>query len=316
MTGYTQAGNNIAGQLGMPLYGISGIPPFTGNTFWVNETLGSDGNTGGPQDPLKTLAQALSKCVNNNNDVIFLTGTAHVTATVAWNKSRTHLIGLTPALVSQARARISQTGSTVFSPLVLVTGSECIFQNIGAFHGFDDASTQICWKDSGGRNQYKNCGLYGMGNATAGAQAGSRSLVVDGTTGENTFEDCSIGLDTVVRATAVNASLEFTGGTPRNVFRRCIFQALTSLAGDLHVLVGASGIDRYALFDKCTFLNAINSTGTAMTVAFTVNASAGGSVLLQECASVGATVYATTGPIYVMGSVPTGNTSGLAVAAT
>ena len=75
-------------------------------------------------------------------------------------------------------------------------------------------------------------------------------------------------------------------------------------------------MDRYALFDRCTFFNAVDSTATAMTVAATVNAAAGGSVILKECTSVGATVYASTGPIYVMGSVPTGLTSGLAVKAT
>ena len=40
--GYTQAGLNVSGQFGMPLYGVSGIMPFTGNQFWVDETNGSD----------------------------------------------------------------------------------------------------------------------------------------------------------------------------------------------------------------------------------------------------------------------------------
>ena len=312
---YTTGGQNISGQMGMPLYGISGLPPFTGNFFFVNES-GSDGNTGGPQDPLKTLTQALAFCTDGNNDVVFLTGTVHVTATVNWSKSKTHLIGLAPELSSQARARISQTGSTVFTPLVNVTATECIFKNIGTFHGFANASTQICWTDAGGRNQYQNCAFLGMGDATAAAQAGSRSLLVTGTTGENTFTQCTIGLDTVVRATAVNASLELAGHSPRNVFRQCLFVSDVSLATDLHVLVGSGGIDRYALFQGCTFMNSTDSGATAMNVAFTVNASAGGSVLLQDCTSHGATVYATTGPIYVGGAVPTGNTSGLAVAAT
>ena len=121
--GYNSGGQNISGQFGMPLYGIGGINPFTGNWFWVDETNGSDGNTGGPQDAFKTLTQALSKCTSGNNDVIFLSGTVHVSATVAWSKSKTHLIGLAPNLKSEARARISQTGSTVFTPLVNVTGS-------------------------------------------------------------------------------------------------------------------------------------------------------------------------------------------------
>lgn len=300
---------------GVPTIGTGGLLPFTGNYFFVNETTGSDGNTGQADNPFATLTQALAKCTAGNNDVVFLTGTVHVTAAVAWSKNNTHLVGLCSPSAND-RARISQTGSTVFTPLVNVTAQGCIFLNIGTFHGFANASTQICWTDAGGRNYYGNCQFLGGGDATAAAQAGMRSLLISGSTGENVFESCSIGLDTVVRATNNNASLEFTGGSPRNRFVDCIFQALVSNASDVHVTVGSGGIDRYALFKRCTFLNATDSTGTAMSVAFTVNASAGGSVILQECCSHGATVYATTGPIYVQGSVPTGNTSGLAVAAT
>ena len=319
MSGYQNGGLNIANQFGMPLWGISGtLPPFNGNQFWVDETLGSDGNTGGPTDPFKTLTQALAKCQNNNNDVVYLTGTVHVTATVAWNKSRTHLIGLAPQLKSEARARISQTGTTVFTPLVNVTGAECIFQNIGAFHGFADLTNQICWAEAGQRNQYNNCAFLGMANATGGAsQTGSRSLTVGGVggNGENTFTDCIIGLDTITRS-AANASLEFINGTPRNVFRNCIFPCLTSSASALFVLATASSMDRFQLFDNCAFINDISSTSTTMTVGMTVSASAGGMVLLNNPISVGATAIASTGNVYGTGPVPTATTTGIAVAIT
>jgi hypothetical protein len=200
--------------------------------------------------------------------------------------------------------------------MVNVTGEGCIIANFDTFYGYDSNTAQVCWAEAGGRNYYANVGFRGGGNATAAAHAGMRSLTVAGSDGENKFYDCIIGLDTVVRATGTNASLEFLNGTPRNVFRNCVFQADVSNAADVHVTIGVGGIDRYVLFDRCTFFNATDSGATAMTVAFTVNASAGGSVLLQDCASHGATVYATTGPIYVTGAVPTGNTTGLAVAAT
>jgi hypothetical protein len=308
---WNPSNNNVACQFGMPLFGISGTPPFTGNAFWVDETNGSDGNTGGPQDPLKTLTQALAVCTNNNNDVVFLTGTVHVTATVAWNKSRTHLIGLAPKLDSEARARISQTGTTVFSPLVNVTGSECIFSNIGAFHGFVDLTTQICWAEAGQRNQYVNCAFLGMGNATGGAsQTGSRSLTVGaGGQGENTFTNCIIGLDTIVRS-AANASLEFLGGSPRNVFRNCLFPADTSSASALFITVGASGLDRWAMFDNCTFMNCIESGSTTMSAGIIANASAGGAILLNPSSIfLGVTAIATTGPVYGVGMNPGGETS-------
>lgn len=313
--GYTRSGLNVSGQFGMPLYGISGIPPFTGNQFWVNETTGSDGNTGGPQDPLATISQAYSLCTADNNDVVFATGTVHVSSTLTWAKNKTHLIGLAPRLRSQARTRISQTGSSVFTPLVSVTAQECIIDNIGSFHGFANASTQICWSDSGGRNQYNNCLFGGMGNATAAAQAGSRSLVVAGSTGENTFTGCQIGLDTVVRSTT-NASLEFTGGSPRNVFEKCIFPIDTSSAAALWITIGSGGIDRFALFQDCEFINAIESGSTTLTAGIIANASAGGAVLLQNPISLGATAIATTGPVYIIGNVPVATTSGIAIKAT
>lgn len=300
---------------GVPTIGTGGLLPFTGNYYFVNEATGADGNTGAADQPLATLARAQALATANQNDVVFLTGTVHTTATVNWAKNFVHLIAL-DAPSTNPRGRISQSGSAVFSPLVNVTAQGCIFANLGTFHGFADASTQVCWTDSGGRNYYYNTAFLGMGNATAAAQAGSRSLLISGSTGENIFDRCIIGLDTVARATNANASLEFTGGSPRNIFRNCNFQMDSALAGNLHFTVGSGGIDRYALFQDCTFFNAINSGGTGISVVATVNASAGGSVLLKNCTSVGATVYATTGPIYVDGAVPTGNTSGLAVAAT
>lgn len=285
-----------------------------GNSWFVNETTGSDTNNGSASAPFATLTAALAAATANNGDVVFLMGTVHVTATVNWNKAGVSLVGLNPPS-NNDRARISASGSSVFTPLVNVTASGCSFVNIGTFHGFNDASAQICWAEAGGRNYYSNCQFFGGGNATAAAQAGMRSLTIAGS-GENLFVGCTIGLDTVLRATNANASLEFLSGTPRNVFRDCVFQSLVSLATDVHVLVGAAGLDRYALFDNCSFLNAVESTGTAMNAAISANASAGGAVVMQGGASFGATAIATTGPVYVNGAVPTATTSSIAIKAT
>ena len=59
--------------------------------------------------------------------------------------------------------------------------------------------------DSGGRNFYSNVNFGGMGDAASAADAGSRSIKI--TSGENTFDNCSFGLDTVARS-AANANIE------------------------------------------------------------------------------------------------------------
>ena len=285
-----------------------------GNRWYVNEATGAVGNSGSAAYPFSTLDAAISAAKANNNDIVFLIGTSHRTSALAWNKNQVSLVG-TAAPSDNDRARISVTGSTVFSPLVDVTGQGCSFINLGTFHGFNDASAQICWKEEGGRNYYGNVQFLGGGDATAAAQAGMRSLLISAS-GENLFRDCTIGLDTIVRATGANASLELAGGSPRNVFRNPIFQALCSLATDVHVLVGADGIDRFVLFDNPTFVNAVDSTGTTLNAAISANASAGGSVIVQGGMSVGATAIATGGPVYVNGAVPAATTSSIGIHAT
>lgn len=312
---YTNFPNGIT-SMGVPTFGAGGLLPFTGNYFFVNETTGSDGNTGGAQDPLATLTRALALCTNNNNDVIFLTGTVHVTATVAWSKSRVHLIGLAPPAQTNQRARISSSGSTVFTPMVAVTAAECIFENIGAFHGYADASTQICWADTGGRNAYLNCSFLGMGNATAAAQAGGRSLTIgSGGSGECYFQNCTIGLDTIQR-TAANASLEFLAGSPRNTFRNCFFPADIGSSGNAAVFVKVltGGVDRYNVFDNCLFFNDTKSGASTMDQAFSVASAAGGMLWLNQCAVFGTTALETAPTANIIGMGPSVTNSAVAKA--
>lgn len=311
---------------GTPQGMVFAAPPGAGNSWFVNEMTGSDNNSGTIQAPFASLTKAQSVAIANNGDVVYLYGTNHQSAPLLWAKNGVSLVGLTSPS-NNDRARIScastltQSQITAMTSLVTVTAQGCSFINIGTFYGFNGILTPpasaVCWAEDGGRNYYQNVQFLGGGDVLTAAEAGMRSLTMGGNTGENLFVGCTVGLDTVPRITNANASLEFVSGamSPRNIFRQCVLQALSQLAGNVHVLVSANGIDRYALFDRCALINAISSTATEMSAAFTVTGTSG-LVLLQDCVSIGATVYATGGPIYIQGSVPTGATSGLAVAAT
>lgn len=321
---------NGISSFGIPIVG-GGVQPYNGNYFFVDPASGSDGNTGSADSPYQTIGRAYNQCVSGNNDVVFLygngltSGTARLSATLTWAKDSTHLIGVcAPTEVSQ-RARIAATSGVNFTPLVKVTGAGCQFANFSVFHGYDVAVTQIAWQEASQRNAYTNVSFQGVGHATAGDQAGSRSLLIDGgagqatpTTGlgENTFIGCTIGLDTIARSTT-NASLEFSGATPRNTFRSCIFPAFVDSATALFVKAGATGsMDRWQLFEECSFINTVKSTSTAMTGAFSVGASAGGLILLQRSTIVGATdieATAASGFIFIDGGAPTGTTTALAI---
>jgi len=297
---------------GVPIITSGGAPLYTGNWWFVNESTGSDGNTGASDNPFKTLGQAISVAQANNNDVVAFEGTIHLTSTLTWNKNQVHLIGMCAPLMRGKRARISVSGTTAFSPMVSVTGSGCNFRNFGTFYGFNSASNNaIPWQDTGGRNSYDVVEFLGFGDGTASTGTANltaaRSFVLNTSTGETTFRKCVFGVDTVARG-AANFNVEILGGAPRITFEDCDFEALLASGGTggSFLKIGAAGIDRYVNFKNCRFLSDVKSTGSTMTQAFNISGTAGGLIMMDQCTTVGATHLETTPTniIFVNNSAP------------
>src|SRR5262245_48538900 len=322
---FTNFPNGIT-SLGIPTFGASMVPPLPSNYLFVQErtTAGVSAGSGTAQDPFNTLEQALAQCTSGANDVIFMTGTVHPTATIAWSKNNTHLVGLCAPLKRGKRARLSVTGSTAYGPLVSVTGNGCIFQNIGTFYGFavTGSTSPICWQDTGGRNSYNLVEFLGFGDGTASTgtsnQTGARAFKMNTSTGESTFRDCVFGVDTIQRG-ATNYTVEIAGGAPRISFEGCDFEADLAAggAGGSHLLIGASGIDRYLEMRDCIFNSATKSSGTAMTQCMNINSAAGGYVILDGCTGFGFTHWETSasGCLVINMAAPTAHDGGIAVAA-
>lgn len=301
---------------GMPV--TPGVPvPFTGNAWFVDPVNGADGNPGNsPERAFATLYQAHAKAASGNNDVVYLIGngaasgtarlslanaqsvnSAATTGTLTWSKDALHLIGIAgPG--QNARARIAPpTGvytEATFNSLnfLTVSGSGCYFSNIALFQGFSTgADGEICLELTGDYNTFYNVFLGGIADAASAAGTSSRVLKLTGSD-ENRFVNCQIGLDTVTRSVA-NASLEFAGASARNSFYNCMFPFMTSNAGVLGILgTGAGCMDRWQLFQKCQFINAIKSTSTQMTVlASLTNAAPGGLFVFEDCISLGITKF-------------------------
>ena len=295
---------------------------YTGNWWFVNETTGSDGNTGSATNPFKTLGQAQLKAQANNNDVVAFVGTVHLTSSLLWAKNQVHLIGMCDPLHVGKRARISVTGTTAFNNLVNVSASGCHFSNFGTFYGFNDTlsvGADVCWLDTGGRNCYDNVEFDGFGDGTASTGTANltaaRAFVLSGNTGETTWRNCYFGVDTEQR-NATNYTLEINGGAPRLTFENCDFAAQLGSSGTAssHVLIGAAGIDRWCVFNRCRFFSDTLSSGSTMAQVFNVSASAGGVVLLDQCTSFGATHFETSasGSVFSNMSVPS-STGGISI---
>ena len=330
---------------GVPTMGMSGLPLTIGRVFFVDYVNGSDGNSGSADNPLKTLYGAQFKMTAGNNDVAVIVGDGSTAATqrlslanaqvltpaatagtLVWAKAACHIVGMTAPTRVAARARIAPPSGTYTQAtfgsgnFISVTASGCMFMNFSVFCGFSTGGlNQIAWTDSGGRNYYENVNIGGIGDAAAGADTGARNLLITGTTGENTFVNCTIGLDTVDRSVA-NASLEFAGGTPRNIFENCLFPMRATNAGVLSILgTGAACMDRYQLFNRCRFVNAMGSGATAQTVITSMtNAAPGGLMLMDNCTLVGNTNTNwgdanALAIMYVNGGSPTAGTNGIAI---
>lgn len=295
-------------------------PRDVGNVYYVDQTAGSDAHDGrSPAKALLTLSAAHAKMTADQNDIVYVFGnTADIavreSATLTWSKDCCHIIGLNALNPISQRVSIRSDG-TEFSPLVNVTADGCVFANFHVFHGYDDASAQIAWQESGQRNAHFNLHLGGMGHATAGDQSQSRSLLLTGD-GERYFKDCTVGLDTIARSTT-NAELELKSSAARDIFDDCLFLAFADNAGHLFIKAddSAAAIDRFTLFRRCVFLNAIHSTGTPMTEAIAAHGSLAGTILLKDCTLVGATDWenSASGQVMIDGAAPTAGTSGLAV---
>jgi hypothetical protein len=155
-----------------------------------------------------------------------------------------------------------------------------------------------------------------MGDNESAQSATSRTLKIS-TTGENMFVNCVIGVDTITR-TAANASVEFSGGCPRNQFIDCLFPIMTSSATTLGIIVSAAaGSDRFQYFRDCAFINAVNSTSTVMSGLATLAASMGGMLFMKDCSLVGITEFGTDatsrGQVVIDGGTVTAATSGVGV---
>lgn len=289
-----------------PAFG--GMIPFTGNYYYVNPVSGADGNSGrSPALAFQTITAALSACTSGNNDVIFLigngasSGTARISATLAWNKDATHLVGIgSPSIIGQ-RARISHAATaptTAFTPMVLVTGSGCMFYNISIFEGFAESAAVVTWEDQGNRNAYINCSFQGMGNATYSADETGSACFLQTGGGEHILDTCTFGVDTVAR-TVANANVRLRSEAARMTFRNCLFPIYATNADVLAVDANAStSLNRWALFDTCNFINAQNIAGeTTMTVAAVGNAAQNGVLLFTNCVRNNITDYGASGDL-------------------
>lgn len=266
-----------------------------GDFYYLNPSHTNASDTGSlsdkrnnPDRPFATLAAAENALTANQHDtLVYVAGSSSITLTSAltWDKNYTHFIGVCAPTRTAQRARIFQLATlTGASPLINITASGCIFSNLYIFQGVDDATSLINVQVTGGRNFFNNVHFAGGGHATQAIDGGV-SLKLNGAE-ENTFLNCTIGVDTIDAATGMVGIL-FDDEAHRNEFYNSKVRMRAGDAGAAFVeIVDATGIDRDTLFKDCQFLN---NSATNMTSGFVIPAGMGAprKIILDNCGILG-----------------------------
>jgi hypothetical protein len=304
---------------------VGGVFSTHSKSYFVYPGTGSNSNSGlKPTTPWATLAQAKSAMDADKNAVVYLvaednsaSGTTNriSAATFDWNVDGSIIQGVCAGGMIGSRARISNTAdATDVSPLMTWSASNASMRNVHVLYSEADAGDLGCFSVSGERNYFYRCHFGGIGDTTQDA-ANAYSLMVSGD--ENLFEECVIGIDTIGRGSAANSELRFESQATRNIFKNCLFLTYADAATHQFILLGASSLDRWALFDNCTFINSVGSGATTMTEAIDGNASQGGTLIFKDCTLIGCTEWEAgdigVGQVAVMGASGTAATTGIAV---
>jgi len=300
------------------LAGIVGQPQ-VGNIFYVDANNGSDTANSGTSwdDAFITLTQAEDSAVTNNYDVIVIapggtSGTAEI-ATLTWDKNHITVVGgAAPNLVS-SRSRVVWTVDSTDPGMTLSgQGNRFINVQLATFQ----ASNDILINLTGQRNYFSDVHFAGVGNATAGDDATSRCIDINGGS-ENYFGHCLVGLDSIFKSTT-NAEIELRSSATRNIFEDCRINTYADNSGHIWVKMASNAdIDRYVEFKDTLFFNAVNSGATTMTTGMDVHSAVGGTVLLTGTTQlIGATDWSNDFTAVVVGGpVPTAATSNFLITA-
>lgn len=274
---------------GIPVLGGGGVPATFGIVYFVDADIGSDGNRGlGPDDALKTVAKAYSKCRTNKHDVIVLSGVGAHTLTdeLTVAKNRVHFVGLgggSRYIGQRTRFEMGVTTGSAIA-IVQVTGVGCTFTNI-KFRSVDTLATSLYAVADGGEfTQFTNCSFE---KATDLNQATAAEFLCNSDSGY--YKNCTFGnmiyQVSVARGCVLVTRETITGKVARDcIFEDCLFLNNTSSATAVHVKTTlATDVERFMIFKSCIFMTAKLSSATQTNAIHGAAALTVGEILCHEC---------------------------------
>jgi hypothetical protein len=241
---------------------------------------------------LPTAYDALTE--GQNDALVVQPGSYTLTSPFTWGKDYTHMLGNVAGISLGQRARFSST-TAALSPLVTFSADGSIMKNVMWSQDGSHATTAaINMLMTGDRNKLASVTIRNLG-ALAVVGTATRNLKITSANGENMYDECTIGADSVDYTTGTVVSIEYAGSnTARDHYRKCnILQGGGALG--LFLLAGASATTSFTKFEDCTFFNNDLGVGDPLTQGFDLTAGGNGLFLFAGSTRVyGAATLETT----------------------
>jgi hypothetical protein len=259
----------------------------------------------------------------NRNDVLLvMPGAYAITASIAWDKSQTHLIGLggpnqkhCPTTATEGAIQFKCTTSGIDS-ILAITGHYVQLQGFQTMNTFSHNSNRADIV-VGARNTYMR-GIRPRGGNGADqlnhADGGVPVIFQTADSAGFLAEDCFFGsAGNNARTVGPGAILfETTANAFAPVFRRCTFEMRcetnTTVPKLIH-LAGNNAVDRYLLFDDCFFYNFWLNLSGKPPIAIHDECGTTHVIMLKNCSQIGFDAWCNTAT-YCFTTSPVGDTNG------
>jgi len=272
----------------------NGVPS---NEIFSTVTAGEDALTGGQHDVL---------CVTP--------GVYDEDATITWDKSHTHMVGLSgpPQHSEWSIPNVSiYTDATDNASVLTVTGHYCQFHNFAVSNYGNNAACLTAVTINGYGNYFSFVDMIGAMLAAQIAVVAASSLYFGADGANSLLEDCNIGSSAWATRTVANSGvIRYTGtaggGGPSNsTLRRCNINSRAETNTMAMVALPANNCcARGWLYDQCHFNNFWVNHGGTLLSAFYDNCGTTHDITLRNCSAQGIARWYTAdnGSLFTIGA--------------
>lgn len=293
--------------------GAGSLPTTPGNVFFVNAATGVNAGSGkNINQPWQTFEYAYSQVVDNNDDVIALTGpTAHtLSAMVTMSKSRVHVIGLDGVnagrRVSQQRVTLTATSGASNIGTILNLGTDNTFTNVLIDNASSVTEGLYAFVDGGVGTQMAYCRFAKTNKYDV---AGASDLVLNGTRCQ--YVGCTVGsLTTPTSGAIIRAAILCTAAIAGvglkctdNIFEEgLVWRNCGNTAARLVYTAAATDIVNMLLFKTTGFINNLAAAALpAQAIGTGATLTTGAIVLDPNCYATNVTKVSTSTGVLVTG---------------